>query len=391
MRTVKQVSDLTGISVRMLHHYDKIGLLKPTKLTEAGYRLYDDEALEILQQILFFKELDLPLKQIKQIVTSPNFDKMKALESHKKLIVLKRDRLNGLIELINKTLGGDNTMSFKEFDMSEYYNVWREYLRKNKNFDELAKFEQAIEKRKVADETKTAKNIIKQYGSMEKAVEVMRKNLNDSTHIKRKENYEKFENDFLYDKNVKLNELYKRITADLTKIPSSNEFQQIAEEITDTVKRDYEIFKTSRSKGDSLWYHMMTKLNSRWAEIIDNKYGSGAAKFIEEVFKIYLKDKKPKLDKLYDKLAGDLSKNPASEEIQKIVEEIATETKSNVEFYKGDTGLNYKGFFSVMADVYLSNANKGINSEYYTVDKKYGEGAAKFIGEAFKFYSEGSN
>ena len=63
MRTVKQVSDLTGISVRMLHHYDKIGLLKPTKLTDAGYRLYDDEALEILQQILFFKELDLPLKR----------------------------------------------------------------------------------------------------------------------------------------------------------------------------------------------------------------------------------------------------------------------------------------------------------------------------------------
>lgn len=95
MRTVKQVSNLTGISVRMLHHYDKIGLLKPTKLTEAGYRLYDDEALETLQQILFFKELDLPLKEIREIITSPHFDKMEALKNHKKLIILKRDRLNG--------------------------------------------------------------------------------------------------------------------------------------------------------------------------------------------------------------------------------------------------------------------------------------------------------
>ena len=68
MKTIKQVSDLTGISVRMLHYYDKIGLLKPSKFTEAGYRLYDDEALEILQQILFFKELDIPLKEVKEII-----------------------------------------------------------------------------------------------------------------------------------------------------------------------------------------------------------------------------------------------------------------------------------------------------------------------------------
>lgn len=387
MRTVKQVSDLTGVSVRMLHHYDKIGLLKPTKLTEAGYRLYDDEALEILQQILFFKELDLPLKEIKGIITSPQFDKMKALESHKKLIILKRDRLNGLIELINKTLRGENGMSFKEFDMTEYYNLWKEYFRKNKDFENLDKFQKAIGKIKIDEETKIAKNIIKQYGSIGKAAEVMRKSLNDSTNIKRKENYEKFANDFLHGKHPKLKELYKKLTDDLTKDPSSDELQQVAKEITDTVKGEYEIFKTSKSKGDNLWYHMMTKLSLRQAEVIDKRYGSGGAKFIEEVFKIYLKDKKPKLDRLYDKLVEDLSKNPASKEIQKIVEEIAATTKSNYEFYHcGDDGLNYKGFFSVMGDVYLSNSNKGIAG----ADKKYGEGASKFIGEAFKFYSQNS-
>lgn len=144
MRTVKQISDLTGVSVRILHHYDKIGLLKPTKLTEVGYRFYDDEALETLQQILFFKELDFQLNEIQDIITNPHFDKMKALESHKKLIVLKRDRLNGLIELINNTLKGANTMSFNEFDMTEYYNVLEEF--KKENTDKVIKMWGSIDK-----------------------------------------------------------------------------------------------------------------------------------------------------------------------------------------------------------------------------------------------------
>ena len=68
MRTVKEISVLTGISVRALHYYDEIGLLKPTKKSEAGYRLYDDKALETLQQILFFREFDIPLKEIKAVM-----------------------------------------------------------------------------------------------------------------------------------------------------------------------------------------------------------------------------------------------------------------------------------------------------------------------------------
>ncbi len=127
MRRIKRVSDLTGISVRTLHYYDEIGLLKPSKFTDSGYRLYDDEALQTLQQILFFKELDLPLKEIKEIMDNPNFDKSQALESHKRLLILKRNRLNNLIELINKTLKGENAMSFKEFDMSEYFNALEEF------------------------------------------------------------------------------------------------------------------------------------------------------------------------------------------------------------------------------------------------------------------------
>jgi len=77
MKTVKQVSELTGISVRTLHYYDEIGLFRPSEVTESGYRLYDEDALETLQQILFFKELDFSLKDIKWIMTSPNYDKKK--------------------------------------------------------------------------------------------------------------------------------------------------------------------------------------------------------------------------------------------------------------------------------------------------------------------------
>ncbi|MCR4637933.1 MerR family transcriptional regulator, partial [Ruminococcus sp.] len=80
MMTVKQVSELTGVSIRTLRYYDEIGLLQPAAHTESGYRLYDDTALERLQQILLFRELEFPLKDIVRIVSSPDFDRKKALE-----------------------------------------------------------------------------------------------------------------------------------------------------------------------------------------------------------------------------------------------------------------------------------------------------------------------
>ena len=97
MMTVKKVSDLTGVSVRTLQYYDKIGLMSPTELTDAGYRLYDDTALERLQQILLFRELEFPLKEIKAILDSPNFDGKKALSQQIKLLELKKQHLENLI------------------------------------------------------------------------------------------------------------------------------------------------------------------------------------------------------------------------------------------------------------------------------------------------------
>ena len=97
---INQAAALTGVTVRTLHYYDKIGLLKPSQVTEAGYRLYDDAALGKLQQILFFKELDFPLCDIKEIMTNPRYDKKEALLKQKELLLQKRDRLDGLIKLV---------------------------------------------------------------------------------------------------------------------------------------------------------------------------------------------------------------------------------------------------------------------------------------------------
>jgi len=122
---VKEVSDLVGISVRTLHHYDEIGLLSPKETTESGYRLYSDDNLEMLQQILFFRELGFPLKQIKQIIYSPSFDRQAALEMHRKMLVDKRNQLDRMIATVDKTIQhakGEIHMSAKEkfegFDFS---------------------------------------------------------------------------------------------------------------------------------------------------------------------------------------------------------------------------------------------------------------------------------
>ena len=120
MRTVNEVSKLTGISVRTLHHYDAVGLLKPTAFTQAGYRLYDDTALERLQQILLFRELEFPLKDIKKIIESPDFDRGRALEQQIELLTLKKEHLENLIDLAREIKkNGANTMDFKAFDKSK--------------------------------------------------------------------------------------------------------------------------------------------------------------------------------------------------------------------------------------------------------------------------------
>lgn len=122
---VKEVADLVGVSVRTLHHYDEIGLLVPDQTTESGYRVYSDENLETLQQILFFKELGFPLKKIREILENPSFDRKEALEIQRNMLLEKRKRLNKMIETVEKTIQhmkGEIHMSnqekFEGFDFS---------------------------------------------------------------------------------------------------------------------------------------------------------------------------------------------------------------------------------------------------------------------------------
>ena len=95
MKTVHEVSRISGVSVRTLHHYDAIGLLKPTAVTEAGYRLYDDAALARLQNILLYRELEFPLKEIKAILDHPEFDEKTALRQQIKLLELRENGWSG--------------------------------------------------------------------------------------------------------------------------------------------------------------------------------------------------------------------------------------------------------------------------------------------------------
>lgn len=155
MRTVNEVSKLTGVSVRTLHHYDAIGLLKPTTVTEAGYRLYDDTALERLQHILLFRELEFPLKDIREILESPNFDRGKALEQQITLLTLKKEHLENLIGLARgiKSIGV-NKMDFTAFDTSKIDGYAAEA---KATYGQTAEYKEFEEKSKGRTKEKTKK------------------------------------------------------------------------------------------------------------------------------------------------------------------------------------------------------------------------------------------
>lgn len=104
--SISETANLFGISVRTLHYYDEIGILKPAKVSEAGYRYYDDSAIERLQQILFYRELEFSLKEIAAMLSRPDYDKTDALQKHRALLLLKRRHLDELISLVEHTLGG---------------------------------------------------------------------------------------------------------------------------------------------------------------------------------------------------------------------------------------------------------------------------------------------
>lgn len=143
---IKEFAEFAGVSVRTLHYYDEIGLLKPASVDPVnGYRFYDESSLLRMQEILFYRELDFPLKSIYEILSSANYDREKALVEQKKLLILKKQRLERLISAVDDAMKGANVM--KAFDNSEFEThkaeakekwgkteAWKDYSEKTRNY-----------------------------------------------------------------------------------------------------------------------------------------------------------------------------------------------------------------------------------------------------------------
>ena len=171
MMTVHEVSRLTGVSIRTLQYYDRIGLLHPAEYTDAGYRLYDDAALETLQQILLFRELEFPLKDIQQIIQSPSFDRRKALDQQITLLELKKEHLDSLIRLAReiRTAGVKAKMDFSAFDtkkMDEYAAKAKETWGNTPAYREYEQKTQGRSEAETMDVSRKMMDIFAEFGTI---------------------------------------------------------------------------------------------------------------------------------------------------------------------------------------------------------------------------------
>lgn len=286
MMTVKQLSSLTGVSVRTLQYYDEIGLFKPAKVTEAGYRLYDENSLEVLQQILFFRELDFKLKEIAAIMGNPQFDREAAYLKQQELIRLKRDRLDNLLGLLDRLLRGENCMEFQDFDMSEYVRMLEDFKKTHtdeiiRRFGSMEQFEKMVSELS-SHEEEIAGMAADMFGSVEQYKEAMRKNF--QAFLTKGPTIDKSEVESL---TARTEELTKQLTACLGKDPASPEVLAATSALLsfcDICNRGIEV-------GENYWSGMaeLYLTNPVYQEVNDRKYGEGASTFIGLAIKEYLK------------------------------------------------------------------------------------------------------
>lgn len=285
MKTTKEVSNLTGVSVRTLQYYDEIDLLKPCTVKESGYRLYDDADLEKLQLILFFKELDFQLKDIKKIIQIPDYNKQEIFKRQKKLLTLKRDRLNRLLTLLEQLEKGELTMSFKEFDMSNYIAELEHF--KSQNTDAVIKYWGSTQSfdgfmKKIQDnEAEVAKTAIQQFGSIEKYTEAMKYNMEHFDELMKKADDLKLNQT---DIAVQSDELYTRLTSDLSKDVASAEIQELVSQIVELTSQN----TVGMDMGSGFWDMV---IDSYSADIVkqfnDEKYGKGASEYIAKALRYH--------------------------------------------------------------------------------------------------------
>lgn len=279
MKTVTDVSKLTGISVRTLHYYDEIGLCKPTAFSEAGYRLYDDKALEKLQQILYFKEFDLPLKEIRSIMENPGLDRNCLLKSQREMLLLKKQRLERIIDSIDNILKGDNKMDFEVFnkdDIDRMYRSMEQNMTKEqkeifiKEHGSMEAFEKHF--KESAKSEKAQKNfakVVEWYGDKENAMKAATNPDNSrimEAHSKRYENA--------------LHKLADKKGCDI----HTFEVKEIIGELDFITKQLYQI---KDAKAFMLETAELYKTNEAFQKASDKTYGPGATKFIGEAIEAF--------------------------------------------------------------------------------------------------------
>lgn len=282
MRTVKEISDLTGISVRTLHYYDEIGLLKPTDKSEAGYRLYDDKALETLQQILFFREFDISLKEIKAVIENPALEKNQILQMQRKMLVTKKERMERLIASIDDILKGENKMDFAVFSRTEIEEMFQTMLEHMpENMKELS---------------------IKEFGSIEQwkehYMQVMSREEMQKSYAKVVEWYGGKDN-FLSVVNEPISkevaESYnKRMEAILQKLIAKRECNVNSFEVKEVVGEFGFVMKQLtqiKSEEGIMLVQAQCYRNEKIKPMIDEKYGAGASDFFAQAIEAFYKSK----------------------------------------------------------------------------------------------------
>ena len=276
MKTVKEVSMITGVSIRTLRYYDEIGLLKPTELTETGYRLYDNKALEKLQEILFFRELEIPLITIKEIMDTPNYDKEQVLITQKNLLEQKRNRLNGIIELITDVMKGVNTMSFEAFSKDEVQKMVNHTLEcmpresvdeQVQKFGSLKKYKEYLSSG-FANEQAVA-DLMKWYGSKEKIMEAIMQSTGDTEEIKQEQ-----------DENTKIYQLFMAAKESHDMDMERSAVEMLAENYK-------KMFVLDNARNILLDLAKEYRQNSKLAEATDSQFGTGCSEYVASAIKRY--------------------------------------------------------------------------------------------------------
>ena len=276
MKTVKDVSEITGISIRTLRYYDEIGLLKPTELTAAGYRLYDNKALERLQEIMFFKELEIPLEDIKKIMDNPNYDREQSLLTQKNLLEQKRNRLNGIIELISDVMKGVNTVSFEAFNNEEVQKILDhtlECMSKESLEEQVQKYGSMENYREhlasgFANEQAFA-DVFKWYGGKEKSMEAIMQSTGNTDEMKQEQ-----------DENA---EIYKQFMT-AKESGDENAGREAVERLAENYKKMFCLDNARNILLDlAKEYLEFPKL----AEATDAQFGNGCSEYVAYAIKKY--------------------------------------------------------------------------------------------------------